>query len=232
MIYTSGKLSIEVDGDGYFKAYICHKTIRRLKLRVVKNRIELIYDLNSNGDPEVFPTQLGNGRYEITLCENLSGNKYAKVGTINLFVKMEDKNAPYLHANQYINYSDSSDVVLKARALCIGKTDEQKFVAIRNYIKQSFVYDFIKAATTKTFVLPDIEHSFSNHRGICQDLAAIAVAMFRSQGIPSKLCIGYVDRQYHSWSELFIDGEWQLYDPTCEINSLNKIKNYKLERWY
>lgn len=234
MVSTSGKLCVETDPniEGCFSAYVKNKTIKRLKLQVLKGKTPLTYDLRSDGKAETFPLQLGDGRYEITLCENISGNKYAKCGTVYLFIKMGDKSAPFLHANQYVNYADTDDIILKAKSLCFGKTEKQAYDAVCDYIRASFAYDYIKAATVKRGVLPDVNGSFCKHSGICQDLAAVTVAMFRSQGIPSKLVIGYADQYYHTWTENYVDGKWLLYDPTVEINKTGKIKNYIIERFY
>lgn len=232
MVSTSGKLCVETDADGYFSAYVKNKTIKRLKLRVLKGKTPLTYDLRSDGKKEVFPLQLGDGRYEITLCENTSGKEYAKCGTVYLFIKMGDKTAPFLHANQYVNYADTDDIILKAKSLCFGKTEKQAYDAVCDYIRAFFAYDFIKAATVKRGVLPDVNGSFCKHSGICQDLAAVTVAMLRSQSIPSKLVIGYADQYYHTWTENYVDGKWLLFDPTVEINKTGKIKNYTIERFY
>lgn len=234
MLSTSGKLCIETnsDAEGIFSAYIKNKTLKRLRLRVVKGSSLLTYSLRSDGKAETFPLQLGDGRYEITLCENTSGKEYAKCGTVYLFIKMGDKTAPFLHANQYVNYTEDSDLVAKARELCFGKSQKIAYDSVCQYIKTSFAYDYIKSATVKNGALPNIDTTFIKHMGICQDLAALTVAMLRSQGIPSKLVIGYINKQYHAWTESLIDGKKVIFDPTAEINGIGKVRNYKIERCY
>lgn len=234
MVSTSGKLCVEMDPniEGCFSAYVKNKTIKRLKLQVLKGKTLLTYDLRSDGKKEVFPLQLGDGRYEITLCENISGNKYAKCGTVYLFIKMGDKSAPFLHANQYVNYTEDSDLVAKARDLCFGKSQKVAYDAVCQYIKTSFAYDYIKSATVKDGTLPNINTTFIKHMGICQDLAALTVAMLRSQGIASKLVIGHINKQYHAWTESIVDNKKVIFDPTAEINGVGKVRNYIIERCY
>ena len=95
-----------------------------------------------------------------------------------------------------------------------------------------FVYDFIKAINIKPGMLPDIDGSYSKKMGVCQDLSAIMVAMLRTQGIPSRLIIGYADSQYHAWTMTMINGEETFFDPTAAIAAISQVKEYSMERYY
>ncbi len=57
-------------------------------------------------------------------------------------------------------------------------------------------YDYDKAQNivdnNVTGYLPDPDETLSTKKGICYDYAALAAAMLRSQGIPTKLITGYV----------------------------------------
>ena len=231
MHYTSGRLCIDTSTEGCFSAYVSDKVLKRLKLVVSKDGTELTYDLKNDGTREVFPLQLGDGQYEIALYENVSGNKYCNGGTIYLSNKMKDPNSPFLKPNQYVNYGQDDDVVAKAHELC-GDDIKSSYEAICKYIRTSFAYDYIKAVTVKPGMLPDIGKSFAKHMGICQDLAGITVAMMRSCGIPSRLVIGWADKNYHAWVETFIDGVWKRFDPTFEVKASGKVKKYTPERYY
>ena len=46
---------------------------------------KLTYDLNTSGDYEVFPLQLGDGSYTVELFENVSGKKYSAEGSFLVF---------------------------------------------------------------------------------------------------------------------------------------------------
>ena len=46
---------------------------------------------------------------------------------------------------------------------------------------------------------------FPPEKGICFDYAALMTAMLRSQGIPTKLEIGYSGEVYHAWISTYID---------------------------
>lgn len=231
---TDGKLRVDTShtADGYFMASINKKTSKKMKMRVVKGDISLTYDLNSNAAYEVFPFQLGNGKYKISLYENVSGKKYSAAGTIAVTVKLSDENNPFLYPNQYINYNAKTKAVLQADKLCDGKDPSQSFKQICSFMKKTFVYDYIKATKIAAGELPDIDGSYDKKKGVCQDLSAIMVAMLRSQGIPAKMMIGYADKQYHAWTITIIDGEEIFYDPTAELNGINKPKKYTVERYY
>ena len=81
-------------------------------------------------------------------------------------------------------------------------------------------------------MMPDIDGTVRKKMGICQDLSAVVVAMLRSQGIPSKLVIGYADKKYHAWTKNKIDGKWVLYDPTVDLFAMQKPMKYTEERCY
>jgi transglutaminase-like putative cysteine protease len=69
-------------------------------------------------------------------------------------------------------------------------------------------------------------------KGICYDYTALLAAMKRSEDIPVKLVKGYstnVDG-YHSWNEIFINGEWIIVDTTVDA-AYNKAKmNFKFRK--
>ena len=232
MVYTNGELLVEIDSDGVFKAKIRNATSNKLKLRVSKDGITLTYDLKPDTSEEAFPLQLGDGKYDIILYKNVRGKMYAMCGSVSIQVKNKDKNAPFLHPNQYVNYSEDSDVVAKAAEICDGKNAKDSYYAIRKFVIANFAYDFIKAVTVKPGTQPDISGTFKKRIGICQDLSAMTVAMLRSRNIPSKLVIGYADKQYHAWVESVVDGEELRFDPTLELNAMNRVKNYVVERVY
>ena len=205
-----------------------------LKVRVSKNGSQLMYDLNPNGEWEVFPLQMGDGKYNISLFTNVSGNKYASSGSVDLNVKVTNPATVYLITNQYVEYTPDTEAVAKSEELCEGlTTDEEKFEAIRTYIRDNYAYDFDKARTVTGGTLPSIDYLWEEGMGICQDLAATAACMLRVQGIPTQLVIGYVNRNYyHAWNSVLIDGKQILYDPTADLGAIPADPSYTVERFY
>ncbi len=228
--------SLVVDASNSADGYIMVKarpSKKKLKLRISLGDTTLTYDLNGDGEYEVFPLQLGSGTYQIILYQNASGQRYSQDGKVRLKVSLNDENAAFLCPSQYVNYTQDSPAVQTSFALCDGlATDRERFEAVRSYIRSSYVYVYVKADTVKVGTLPDIDSCISKQMGICQDLAALAACMLRVQGIPTKLVVGYAGNSYHAWNSVLIDGEEILYDPTMELNALAKNQTYTVERFY
>lgn len=220
-------------GNGCFYAAIAHPSLKRIKMKVIKDKNNnAIYDLKNNGTFELFPLQFGDGNYQISLYENISGTKYVIIGNIKLNVRLDYKNNCFLVPNQYINYHQLPQLINFTHKLCENKTKEESITIIQRYIKNNgFSYDAVKAMNIKKGSLPDILKLLETKRGICFDFAALVVAMFRIQGIPSKLIIGDADGQYHAWVEIIGLNKTILYDPTFELYD-KKIKKYIPERYY
>ena len=234
-VKKDGKLQVDLNhvSDGYFYAALTKKSSKKMKLRVALGKETLTYDLNGSGDFELFPLQLGNGKYTISLYENVSGKKYTGAGTVTVNVKLQAENRCFLYPNQYILYTAKTAAVLKADELCASQgKDSEAYKKVTGFMSTSFVYDFIKAATIKPGLLPDLNGCFKKKQGVCQDLSAVMVCMLRSQGIPAKLMIGYADNNYHAWVIAVYNGKEHFFDPTAAINGISKVHTYTAERCY
>ena len=76
---------------------------------------------------------------------------------------------------------------------------------------------------------PIDEFLFSSRRGFCEHYASAFTFLMRAAGIPSRVVTGYqggemngdymIVRQSdaHAWSEAWIDGAWQRFDPTAAV---------------
>jgi len=210
------------------------ETDKRLKLRISRGKSTMTYDLNGSGEYEVFPLQLGSGEYQCVLFKNAKGKKYSQEGKAKFKVELAREDAPFLCPSQYVNYTAETQAVLLSEEICAGLgSDQEKFEAVRAYIQSNYAYDFVKASTVEGGTLPDIDGCYEKKMGICQDLAAMAACMLRVQGIPTKLVIGYVGKNYyHAWNGVIIDGEEILYDPTLDLNAISGNQKYRIERFY
>ena len=231
---TNSKLKVDVgnSGDGYFLAAITSKNKHKMKLRVEKSGETLTYDLNNSGKMEVFPFQLGSGKYEISLWENVSGKKFSAAGKISVSVKLKREDAAFLVPNQYVNYGEHDQAVGMSLRVCRDKEGKEAYTAIKKYISENFRYDYVKAATIKPSVLPDIGTCFTKKTGVCQDLSAVMVCMLRVQGIPARLVIGYADKIYHAWVLCEVEGKKVLFDPTAAVSKSKNAASYSVERYY
>lgn len=224
-IQKNGNLVIDstYENQGYVLVH-GKETDQKLKLKIINHQKDMIYDINSDGDWEIIPLQSGNGSYKFQLYQQRTGKQYAKTGELSVTANMEDENIVFLQPNQYVNFNEQTPAVLEANNLCDGMTDPNTiYQTIKHYINTHMKYDYLKSYTVnKKGHLPDIDSAWENKMGICQDIAAITVAMLRSQQVPAKLIIGtFRDRNGsdhpHAWVSVLINDQEIRYDPTAEI---------------
>ena len=206
---------------------------KRLKVRITLNGKNYDYDLNGRGEFEVFPLQMGDGKYKIQLFQEAKRkNEYAQLASTTISVKLDDPTLPFLHPNQYVHYTADSAAVAKSFELCEGLTDDkEKIKAIYSFCSRYLTFHYTRANSAKSGYLPDIDAVLSERKGICFDYSALMACMLRVQGIPTQLVIGYADRTYHAWNHVLLDGKTFRYDAT--FNSVgNKAESYTEERRY
>lgn len=213
--------------DGYVMVRVKEETEHRLKVQVKGPSTTYTYNVTA-GDWETFPLSDGEGGYQVTLLENVEGNKYALVQSVSAEVELTDEFAPFLRPNQYVDYGDAELTVKRAAQLSDGKTTElEKVQAIYEYVIHTLTYDTELAATVESGYLPDLDAVLEAKKGICFDYAALMTGMLRSQSIPCKLVVGYAGEAYHAWISVYtekdgwIDGViyfdgavWKRMDPT------------------
>ena len=204
----------------------------------VKVRITMgdnVYDYGLSGSA-VYPLQSGSGEYNVKVLENISGKTYAIALDESFSAEVSDF-SPYLLPTQYISFSQSDNCVKKAAELCAGcDSDAEKIAAIFEYVTDNISYDKQLAASVKSGYIPDPDSTLAKGTGICFDYASLFAAMCRSQSIPTKLVMGYIQgNMYHAWNEvytketgwvtldLFIEkNKWNLLDPTFYASADNK----------
>ncbi|MCM1024800.1 MAG: transglutaminase domain-containing protein [Roseburia sp.] len=215
--------------------------------------VKYTYLLRGSGY-EVFPLASGDGSYDITVAENISGTKYAVCLHDKIDVTVTDEFGPFLYPNQYVDFDKDSDVVAKGSELAKGAdNDLDVVISVYNYMISSITYDYDKASDPPTDYVTDIDAILDSGTGICQDYAAVMAAMLRSQQIPTRLEVGYAKDAYHAWVSVYtqengwlngiiqFDGKkWTLVDPTFGANSSEKTlkkfigdgSNYTLSKVY
>ncbi len=244
-VLSNEKAKVDVSNakNGYILVAHNGQAKNRLKVRVTgPSGTVYTYDLNKNGQYETFPLSDGNGKYTVGVYENTSGNKYALAYSTPVTVMLTNDYAPFLHANQYVNYTSNSQAVKKAAELTKDKkTSLDKITVIYEFVVSNLTYDKQKAKNVQSGYLPNVDKVLAEKKGICFDYAALMTAMLRSQGIPTKLVVGYTGDVYHAWINTFIpekgwvegiiffDGTtWKLMDPTfaSSANQSKQIMEY------
>ncbi len=232
-----GKMTIDCSNmsEGYIMVK-AKKSSKKLKVQIATAGAKLNYNLNGDGEYEVFPLQFGSGKYQVKLYEHVKGKSYSEEGKVKLSVKMPDELSCFLYPNQYVSYDENTSCVKYAQEMCKDMTEQTEiYKAVCTYVVQNFIYDYIKSVSVQSMSqqMPDIEGCWEKRMGICQDLAAVTCAMLRSQGIPARLMIGTVgSNTYHAWVVAVVNGEEKFFDPTAELDASNKNETYTTERYY
>jgi len=219
--------------DGYIMVRYTENSDVLIKLLIIgPDGVQYQYKLEPAGDFVAFPLSSGNGSYEIGVFMQVDADRYAMVLSTTIDVTLTDEFAPFLRPNQFVNFNQDSEAVRKAAELT-ARTDVfmEKVAAIYQFIITNIDYDTEFANTVQQGnapnYVPDIDRVLSRKMGICFDYASLMTAMLRSQGIPTKLVIGYAGEIRHAWISvyskeegwlddvIFFDGnEWHFADPT------------------
>lgn len=240
----NGKAVIDYSnvGDGYVMAKYHSLTDKRLKCQVFgPSGVTYTYNMTP-GEWETFPLSDGSGTYKIVVYDQISGDRYATVLTLETGVSLNNEFAPFLRPNQYVDYTYAPNTVLKGQQLIGGETDVLKKVEkVYDFVIHNITYDNQLAMTVKSGYLPVLDNVLTTGKGICFDYAALMAAMLRSQGVPTKLVVGFAGSAYHAWisvwseetgwveNAVFFDGDtWQRMDPTFAStgNSAPEIMQY------
>jgi len=214
--------------DGYVMVCYTASTDKRLKAQVAGPTTTYTYNLTP-GKWAAFPLSDQNGTYKITVYQNVEGNSYAAViSTTVENVTMTDEFAPFIRSNQFVNFDEAPNAKKKAWELTAGVSDPLKKVEkIYDFVVAGMCYDYDLANSVQSGYVPELDSVLAKMKGICFDYAALMAGMLRSQGVPTKLVVGYAGDVYHAWISvwtegtgwvdgvIFFDGaDWHRMDPT------------------
>ena len=180
------------------------------------------YFLPPSEDYACLPLTAGSGTYELAAYENVTDSQYASLYKENLDVTLEDELLPYLYPNLYVDFTpDSKAVAAAVDIVAPADTDLEAVELAYHYVLEHVTYDTSKAETVSSGYLPDVDETLATGRGICFDYAALTAAMLRSQGIPTRLEIGYVGDVYHAWISVYVD----------ELGWIDKLIEFTGDGW-
>lgn len=228
-VHSCEVASIDVSNstEGYLMANYTG-TVEKVKLQITgPDKVTYTYDLHGNGY-ETFPLTAGDGTYTVGVYENISDTNYSVAFSADINVSITNSFGPYLYPNQYVNFNENSLPIAKAVDLAYPANSDLEVVEqVYNYIIENFTYDYDKAASVVSGYLPAVDEVYNANSGICFDYAAVMATMLRSQGIPTRLEVGYMGEQYHAWISIYIEDigwingviefngtAWNLLDPT------------------
>ncbi|MEW6622092.1 MAG: transglutaminase-like domain-containing protein [Bacillota bacterium] len=227
--------TIDTDNVNQGTVTIHYENVNNKKLKVIiqKGEAKYTYNLGKGIGSEVFPLQMGDGAYTVTVLENVNGNQYRAVATKTLTVKMHNSKDVYLQSVQMIKWDKNDQAVQKAKKLTEGiQNDEDKVKVIYEYIVNNYSYDHDKINNLDYDYLPDINSTLESQKGICYDFSALFASMCRSVGIPAKLVKGYGDKiqGYHAWNEVFIEstGKWMILDTSFDSQMRSNNQSFAM----
>ena len=242
VVYGSETISIDASntGEGYVMVkYAGASEQVRLQITIPGGTV-YTYAL-AIGQYETFPLTGGNGSYHIDVLEHAYDDMYALAFSQDIEITLNDEFKPFLYPNQYAWYTQESQAVQYGLQLSESSPNDLTYVEnVYHYIIENITYDKEKAENVQPNYLPNIDETMSTGKGICFDYASLMTAMLRSQGIPTRLEIGYSGEAYHAWISVYLkeagwvdnviefDGtDWTLMDPTLGAsNNKKSVEKY------
>lgn len=203
---------------------------KTIKAQVEKGSEKYTYTLIKS--PVNLPLQMGTGDYKVTVLEAV-GDKYKPIASVPVSVAAIDESALYTASIPMVEYSVSTTAIPAFKTVTSQKTtDKDKLEAVYSEVVNSVSYDLDKAADIKADYVPNIDSVYSAKKGICYDYAALVGGAMRSQGIPTRLVMGYVPEisEYHAWNEILINGAWISVDATYDAQVVKAGKSYTMEK--
>ena len=214
---AKGYITVTYDGD-----------IKKL----VKIRLEIAGKTEYNTftiitkDPINIPLTMGDGKYKLTIMEQVSSNKYKVISTEEFEVKVTSPNDVFLVPSPIVAYKADSKVVVDYTKLFTDKkltTPAAKTELLYTNMTVNFKYDFDKANDIVNKKYPDgytpiVDSVYAAQKGICYDYSAITAAVLRASGIPTKVVWGVAPEisSLHAWNEIYLDNKWVVVDFTYD----------------
>lgn len=202
---------------------------------------EITYTYTLHGDFETFPLTGGDGTYRVAIYENITGDQYVTILSHDFTITLENEFNTYLYPNQYVNFNSKSNALKLGEELAsTAHSDLDVVTNVYNYLSKNITYDIQKSKTVKSGYLPQVDQILETKKGICFDYAAVMATLLRSQGIPTRLEVGYTKNAYHAWVSVYLKevgwvngivsfngDDWELMDPTLAASkSEKKLKNF------
>ena len=188
-----------------------------IRVLVEKDNQRYYYSLLDSD--EELPLQLGKGKYDVKILQNINDDKFKVIAKQTLNLSKYDEKEIFLVSAQPVIWKENGQAAKLAKELTKGLVnDKDKVIAIYNYIVKNISYDFNKAAKLDNDYIPNNDDTLEILSGICYDYASLMAAMLRSLNISTKLVKGYKNdiESYHAWNEVLIDDHWVIIDTTYD----------------
>lgn len=243
VVYGNETLSMDASntGEGYIMVQYVGSADKAKMQITTPDGTQYTYTLLPGDSYESFPLSGGDGPYHIEVLEHAYDDMYATAFAQDMDVTLNDEFKPFLYPNQYAWYTQESEATNYAIKLSRQSSGDLNFVEnVYHYVIENISYDKELAENVPSGYIPDIDETMRTKKGICFDYASLMASMLRSQGIPTKLEVGYSGTAYHAWIDVYLkesgwidkiiefDGKsWSLMDPTLAAgNNRSSVGKY------
>lgn len=244
---TYGSDIVQIDASNTTDGYVMLNysgSNEKVKFQIgTPDGIQYTYPVTAYGQYLAYPLPGGNGTYTLNVFESASAadDLYAVAFMQDIEVSIADQLTAYLYPNCYVNFTADSRTVQKAEELAGDcYSDLEVITNVYNYVIENVTYDTDKAKNISYGYIPNPDETLDTGTGICFDYASLMASMLRSQRIPTKLEVGYVEDVYHAWISCYVEeigwvddviefdgSSWSLMDPTLAANNKRSdVKEY------
>lgn len=189
-----------------------HRSDKKTLLQVQHGERVSTYRISGRGEAESYPLNYGSGDYLARLMEHVEGTRYRRLSEEAISAVLDSETSPYETASSVVRYNEGSRCVMKAEELAQASRTASEFThrAVR-WVERTISYDHGKAEKELPYYTADPDGTISEGQGICIDMATLLAAMLRSQSIPARVTIGYMEGvdTLHAWNEAYLDGQWE-----------------------
>lgn len=242
-ISTFGNSTVTVDYSNASQGYIIvdYKGSNDKPKMQITGPQGVTYNFDIKPGGETYCLTQGSGGYQIGIYEHLGNSKYTQLSGGSIDAAIENEFLPYLYPSQYVNFNADSNVVALGKELAAYADNDLDVVCnVYNYVISNVSYDTDLAQNVTSTYLPLPDKTLELKTGICFDYAALMAALLRSQGIPTRLEVGYSGDAYHAWISTYIEDigwvngivefhgqTWELMDPTLASSySERELRSY------
>lgn len=207
---------------------------KTIAVKITKDKQFYTYFLSTT-NKNVFPLQMGNGKYTIQVLENTVGTKYRILLNEEITVNnITDENL-YTNAIQLIDFNkDMASIKAMNTLTSADAKKEDKLKVFYNHILDNISYDYEKAKNISNTAnyLPVIDTIYKNKKGICYDYSSLFAAILRHHNIPTRLQMGYTKAipEYHAWNEVLLDGKWYKIDTTYDAQAKAAKASFTMQK--
>lgn len=156
-----------------------------------------------------------DGNYTVYVFKHEEGTKYSKIMETKVVV---EGCKGYLGSSEVVDFEENQKF-LNSEAIqkVLTNTEDYKIAqAAFKYLDKNWKYDYNRAATVKSWYVPNTDKNDEAKAGICYDYAAAYASIMRKAGIQCKVIFGYVQTRtgsvYHAWNEINLYGKWYIVD--------------------